>query len=960
MANNSLAGAVPTPASTRTGASYLDATIYIFNSLYRPETGRKIPLRQALELIKSSDYIQLIRQARQFGKGSSEYKQIKEKQVPCFVSNVSDLEGNYRDKKYIKQFSGLMFFDIDTAGVTIEDIAVIPELVCCYQSFGGLGFGLLVAVEGLTAENYLSTWQHLRARYAGYGLEIDKVASDPARPNVLSYSEVLLADEVTPFQAVAPLILPKPERKAITGETLPAATAFERIKKALDNKGVYFGKGSRNAYVFALATRCNSAGIPQDQALAWITEEFTETGFTGTEIQQAVASGYKDVAAFGSYPFIIEDYTPLSGPYNKSIQQPEKPRVCAPVAVSEGVFCLTFSAKSLKKETPESETPAPITEYVLGPGQKLSDLNLDLTKSQAIDSPTASGKTAAFALSDLCYDMLVPTQDQAKQVGTEYHIDYVIEGLQPTEAAQQVGTYNASEKFIQRDTAHRTLVIDESQNTALEQGFRADILNNMLDQAPKYNNVVLLSGTPVKSCHPVLKALPVTRVRNKEQQRKAWKVITYTDRNAALIERLERGKLQTVVLQHKEKSKELAALLKGKGYKVQCFNADTKHEAHHREIIEQCTVNDGVDVLIVTGLFFVGLNIYNLNVGAVHLLSRLSRYHIEQLFKRYRKAQPEILYQYRPATADLYQDVTFDWDTTQDRLLKAAEYQVKNLELMPTDVSEDTKLADRILRNLQGEHKHLVRFTTTWQINYLGVDYLTVQQEKQAMHQSLPLMEKLLRIYGFEFAGIEAETAADPQLKAQAKEVAEACKKAQQQRVTEIMQAFEYGGMSYVMQAADSWDTVEAETAGRVLQLTKYVPFETAMCLLAVPLSDKKYSLLLNQVIAQKYLQARKGSKADTPETRMLDTLYRLFEVGEALTPLEVLNRLKRVKNRHFRTQHMSLTENKSVRILNQFFELKRSKRCSATEPNKRENCYLIMSTNPLQIDVTQAQGIAA
>jgi len=76
-------------------------------------------------------------------------------------------------------------------------------------------------------------------------------------------------------------------------------------------------------------------------------------------------------------------------------------------------------------------------------------------------------------LSEISFDMLVPTQDQARQVGHEYGIDFVSEGRQPTGKGQQVGTYNALEKFTQRDTTGRTLVIDEAHNLALSQGYRS-------------------------------------------------------------------------------------------------------------------------------------------------------------------------------------------------------------------------------------------------------------------------------------------------------------------------------------------------------------------------------------------------------------------------------------------------------------------------------------------------------
>lgn len=639
----------------------------------------------------------------------------------------------------------------------------------------------------------------------------------------------------------------------------------------------------------------------------------------------------------------------LRGKPQKEPARPKRAAVCAPMAVFGEENILTFRSFTLDRN-PESEYKPPVEERLLQPGQRLSELNLDFGRSQYIDSPTASGKTTATILSGVSFDMLVPTQDQARQVGHEYGIDFVSEGRQPTGKEQQVGTYNALEKFVQRDTSHHTLVIDEAHNLALSQGYRGAVLNSLLDHAPKYSSIVLLSGTPVKSCHPLLKMLPVTRVRRAQPRSKELEVVRYRNQVDSLLKRLERGKLQTVVLQDKEKSQDLATLLRGKGYAVECFNASTKEGEHHREIIEQRRVSERVDVLIVTGLFFEGLNVYNTNIGAVHLLSHLTRYHMAQLFDRYRHQAPEKLIQYRPQTADLYQEVTFNWDKSQAFYLKCAEGLVQAHQVREMPESEAGQMADSILSTLQGEMRHLTRFNGTWQVNYLGVDYLTVQAETKAMHANVPLMEQLLSEYGFYLSGVVEDS--EQEQEHGLRQIADTRKEEQLHRQDRLLDAFAYGGMGHAVAAADSRDREEAEAAVRVLELAEHVSLAMAILLLRGILSASRYKLLRDQVRVQRYLQLRATDHVTTPETRMLDTIYGLFQPGETVTPDEVRKKLQSIRSRHFRTKYTTFSNQTAMRVLKQFFEVERTTRYNGG----KENCYRILGTNPLHISF-QAGG---
>jgi hypothetical protein len=939
-------------SAIRTGASYLDATIYIFKSLSKPETGKQITLKEGLALIQQSEHEAQIRQARQFGKGSSEYDETKKFQVPCFSWNVSEYAKHYRDKTKIKQFSGLMYLDIDTPGINIETLAELPEFLFAWHSFGGQGIGFIVAVDGLTSENFASTWQSLKARYYEKGFEIDEQAKDPARANVLSHSEVFYnQDLITPFQAVEPIFIPKPKRKEVTGETAPTDQAYLLIKKALDNKGYSFGRGTRNDYVFRLASRSNSAGIEQDLVTDWILDEFQESDFTEDEIRSAIKSAYKDVSAFGNYPFIIEQKLAGNEPENslyfarKDLHEGihQKTVLCAQKPVLEPISCLTFRINSYNERNRKSETDFYTKKYVLNPGQYITDLSLDHSITCYLHGGTGTGKSTAEIQAFEERDFYVPTQELARQLGTKENVHFVMAGLKPSESGTQIATYNSLDKMLARDTSTRIQVIDEAHNLQLAQGYRGEIMNALLDASVKYKALRLSSGTPLPtSCHPILKDIPVIQICRESEPVKDWKIVQYDDRTAALLKRLERGKLQTIVLQSRKQSKRLAKLLSAKGYQVQCFNTDTKREENHRSILDNCVVNKGIDVLIVTGLFFEGLNIHNDNIGAVHLLSTVSRYDIQQLFSRFRDQLPECLNIYRSANAE-DENLSFDFKTTLAEHLESAQNYVRELNKSEKDPDSNmAKLAKQLVQSMAKQPARIARkVDDSWQVNYLAVDYLTALEESRMMY----LMAKLLSEYNFNFTGVEQDQAEDQDLKNEAKVIHLEAKKEEEQEQEAIIKSFAYGGSSYVEQALDSENEEEVRQAKRILKLQEYTGFEQALELLSIPMSDGKYETLLNQVRAQVYLKNRKAYDLENSYVNVIDAIYKTFSVGDALTSKDILKQFKKLRNKHFETQRKSLTENKAVRHLKFYFEVKRTK-----HPTTRENCYLIMSTNPLKL----------
>lgn len=148
----------------------------------RKITGSFENLESLVNYVKnpSRPEVEDIIKAREFGKGSEEYKKIKTSSIPCATINFNH-EG-YVKSSTITNATGYMFLDIDDED-TMGYIDV--NFVAAYwKSLSGKGFSLIVKVNGLNTENLKDSY-----RQVGDLLDIkyDTAAISKDRLTVLSY-----------------------------------------------------------------------------------------------------------------------------------------------------------------------------------------------------------------------------------------------------------------------------------------------------------------------------------------------------------------------------------------------------------------------------------------------------------------------------------------------------------------------------------------------------------------------------------------------------------------------------------------------------------------------------------------------------------------------------------------------------------------------------------------------------
>ncbi|WP_294961761.1 hypothetical protein [uncultured Flavobacterium sp.] len=140
-----------------------------------------------LKLITTSEHSATIIKARN---GELDYDKTKAS-LPCVTYNF--LYNDYKKDKNIISGTGFIYIDIDDESFDVN-LLESDKVYAYYKSFGGNGYAIIVKVEGLTLQNFKSTYRSIieQLRIESY---IDFNAIKASQFNVLSYDENIFINE---------------------------------------------------------------------------------------------------------------------------------------------------------------------------------------------------------------------------------------------------------------------------------------------------------------------------------------------------------------------------------------------------------------------------------------------------------------------------------------------------------------------------------------------------------------------------------------------------------------------------------------------------------------------------------------------------------------------------------------------------------------------------------------------
>lgn len=154
-----------------------------FESAKAPQVKQVLSIEEVLQIIKKGDdNLPLIKLAREYGKDSSQYDNIKTNTLPTFRFNF--LFDGSASNKNITSPTGLIYLDVDGS----DSIPQSDYIFASWKSLSNTGFGILVKVDNLTITNYSDVYNQLSDLL---GIGSDAGARKATQQTVLSFDSDL-------------------------------------------------------------------------------------------------------------------------------------------------------------------------------------------------------------------------------------------------------------------------------------------------------------------------------------------------------------------------------------------------------------------------------------------------------------------------------------------------------------------------------------------------------------------------------------------------------------------------------------------------------------------------------------------------------------------------------------------------------------------------------------------------
>jgi hypothetical protein len=239
---------------------------------------------------------------RELEETSQEFKHIKES-LPC-VTWAGKL--TFRRNTFVKDLSGLLYFDIDDNSIQRSDIKSIPEVIAFWKSVSGKGWGLIVGTRGLSIDNFRSTYESFLTEY---DLPIDKLP-DPARLNIISKDrDLYINDDYREYLAVEPepVVVNPVQKLVVQSAQLQEYLLYQDWNRICGNamrhcekRGLYYVPGMRHNFTIAYFGYTNLYGVGYQFACQYVESRIVVSSLFASKGYRVYES-YSD--QFGLYQY---------------------------------------------------------------------------------------------------------------------------------------------------------------------------------------------------------------------------------------------------------------------------------------------------------------------------------------------------------------------------------------------------------------------------------------------------------------------------------------------------------------------------------------------------------------------------------------------------------------------------------------------------------------------------------
>jgi len=265
--------------------------ITVFKTFSKPL--EDISLLDIINRIKNGAFKQEIENIREsFLKGDTERTDSLKKKLIAFTPSASFSKG--RKLEFLNQYNGIIHLDFDKLQQSeldniFDKIIAIPYTLFCFRSPRNNGFKVFIKTNA-EATQHTDVYKQVQKFYEDkLNIIADSSCKDISRLCFVYYDpNTYINDNPQLFN-----LFEKPQNKAssfVSRNANEYTTLFERCKLLTEKKLSYIN-GNRNNYIYLLASNCNRAGIPENEAISLISSNY-DLAFT--EISKSVNSAFSN------------------------------------------------------------------------------------------------------------------------------------------------------------------------------------------------------------------------------------------------------------------------------------------------------------------------------------------------------------------------------------------------------------------------------------------------------------------------------------------------------------------------------------------------------------------------------------------------------------------------------------------------------------------------------------------
>tara|TARA_R100000951_G_C2651052_1_gene184397 strand:- start:1617 stop:4472 length:2856 start_codon:yes stop_codon:yes gene_type:complete len=600
-------------------------------------------------------------------------------------------------------------------------------------------------------------------------------------------------------------------------------------------------------------------------------------------------------------------------------------------------------------------------DYTLTATQKLSDIDLDLSKNSIVVSPTSSGKSYYIG-NKLTTNrvMVVPTQALVKQFANEYNASpFYADEKELSNPNFIVTTYKSFSNLCNLiNPQDYTLFIDEAHSftSSSSYNFLLKELNQVIDLVHVFKAYHLLTATPLFSFHKSINTLRVLKVTKPMTYTKNVYDLRYTDLYKTLntqVQNTVANDGQFVILSNNTKETGRLGRIKGalSKFNIVTINSTKKDQQSFIEVAIDGDMSK-CQGIISTSIIKEGNSITkHSDLVNVFIDGNFHPAELEQFSARFRNVKTLNLYIMK--SEKMYDSFcNFNLDTACEELLELVDTH-KNYADSIKSSAFATREQLTLLANIDKSYfKHV---GDDIDVDYLSLSNIIFNKEKEAANNDFDYMCDYLKKFDWTKCAklSDSNTLSDTETQA-INNVVTTAKLAKEVVITTLLNQLKVESKQHNEELVESntiATALEKDIRYKVNVIAKYTNdsdnlSKSVDVFNAIGNSTQAWNQFNKSVNIQKLVTNSKFMTTNNATVKFITDIYSTFNVSTKYTSDEIHSFINSIMTKHFNT---TMTKNKSIKLLNTFFG---TKKASVRQNGKVVSKISILNNNPTNLNI--------